>query len=365
MTKPKRPERFLFILTLTLIVVGFFVFASASLGQISRDDGANFVNLALKRILATGLGLIVLIVASSIHYTQWKKYALPLFAASIILTALVFVPGIGFAWGGAARWIHIGPLSFQPADFLKFAFVLYLAAWFATRKEKVKSFTEGFLPFCLFLGIVAGLLLAQPDTGTFLVGVSGALAVFIVGGGRWKHLFLLGLVGIMVLGSLAYMRPYVRARLTTFLNPTHDVLGSSYQINQSLIAIGSGGLSGRGFGQSVQKFNFLPEPIGDSIFAVASEEFGLIGSSALVVLFLLFGLWGLKIASQVADPFGRTLMAGLVCLIVAQSFINMGAMLGVLPLTGVPLVFVSHGGTALLFALLEAGIILNISRYRK
>lgn len=306
-----------------------------------------------------------MIIISNVPYTFWKKHSLWLFGVGVLLTALVFVPHIGFAWGGAKRWLDLGGLTFQPADFLKFSFILYLAAWFATKKDKVKKLTEGFLPFTIFLGIVAALLLAQPDTGTLIVTVAAALAVFIVGGGKWQHLIILGLIGVLAIGVLAFFRPYVRERIVTFFNPAHDVLGSSYQINQSLIAIGSGGMFGRGFGQSVQKFNFLPEPSGDSIFAVASEEFGFVGSNLIILLFLLFGIWGLKISAQIADPFGRILLAGFVILIVAQSFINIGAMLGVMPLTGVPLIFISHGGTALLFALIEAGIILNISRYRK
>jgi cell division protein FtsW len=209
------------------------------------------------------------------------------------------------------------------------------------------------------------LMLKQPDTGTLLVIIAILIAMFIAAGGRWRYLLLLLVIGVFAVFILAQIRPYFMARLTTFLDPSQDALGSGYQIQQSLIAIGSGGIFGRGFGQSIQKFNFLPEPIGDSIFAVACEEFGFIGAFTLVILYLFFALRGYKISSRVSDPFGRLVVIGVITHITAQSFINIGAMLGVLPLTGVPLVFVSHGGTAMLLALAEVGIVLSISKSQK
>jgi cell division protein FtsW len=310
-------------------------------------------------------GFLLMLAVSQVQYKHWRQYALIIFGLAIASSLLIFVPGLGLAAGGAKRWLALGPLSFQPAEFLKFALVLYLAAWLAARKDKVKDPWASFLPFVLLMAIL-GLILAwlEKDTGSFLVTAITGTIMFFVGGGKFRHLLVLGLICVTTLGFLAYTRPHVRSRIETFLNPAHDPLGSSYQINQSLIAIGSGGLDGRGFGQSIQKFNFLPEPIGDSIFAVASEEFGFIGASLLIILFLIFGLWGYKLGLKIADPFGRLVVIGFVSLILVQSFVNIGAMLGLIPLTGVPLLFVSHGGTALLFSLLEAGIILNISKYR-
>jgi len=209
---------------------------------------------------------------------------------------------------------------------------------------------------------VGAVLLAQPDTDTFMVTVAGGLGIFLAGGGRWRHIFLLLFVGAIGLGVIAYTRPYVMNRITTFISPNKNAQGSGYQIQQSLIAVGSGGFYGRGFGQSIQKFNFLPEPIGDSIFAVSAEEFGFIGSTLLVLLFVFFALRGLKIATNVSDPFGRLLIVGIVILIISQAFVNIGAMVGILPLSGITLPFVSHGGTSLFIALAEAGIILNISK---
>ncbi|MFA6253696.1 MAG: putative peptidoglycan glycosyltransferase FtsW [Candidatus Paceibacterota bacterium] len=359
--RAKRPDRVLLLIVLTLIVVGFAIFMSASLGQMGRDS-ASFTTVALKQLGVLLSGLILTIVFANTPYRSIKPYSPYLFALAVVLTGLVFVPGLGFVYGGAKRWLLLGPFTIQPSEFLKFTFIIFLAAWASVRKDRLQSLSNGFLPFLIFLGIVGGLMLLQPDTGTLMVIVAGALGIFVAAGGHWRHLFLLFLLGIVAVGLLAFTRPYVRDRIETFLNPKHDVTGSSYQINQSLIAIGSGGLMGRGFGQSVQKFNFLPQPIGDSIFAVASEEFGLLGASLLVFLYLAFAIWGLKIMSKVIDPFGRLLGTGLIVLITSQAFINIGAMLGLLPLTGVPLPFISHGGTALLFALIGVGIILNISK---
>jgi cell division protein FtsW len=175
---------------------------------------------------------------------------------------------------------------------------------------------------------------------------------------------VIGLIGLLTLASLAYFRPYVKERIMTFFDPSQDALNSSYQVNQSLIAIGSGGVTGRGFGQSVQKFNYLPEPIGDSIFAIAGEEFGMVGTVGIVALFLLFSLWGVKIVSRTTDPFSRLLGGGIVILIVSQAMINIASMIGLIPLTGVPLPFISHGGTTLFITLFETGIIMNISRQK-
>ena len=360
--KRKKPDRIFFFLTLALITFGFAIFASAALGQVGKDS-ASFTTVVLKQLAILIIGLIGLIIVANLNYHPLKKYSPYIFIGGLAISSLIFIPGLGFMYNGATRWLDLGLITIQPAEFLKLAFIIFLAAWASARKDKIKSLPEGLLPFLIFLAIVVGVMFFQKDTGTLMVMVAGALGVFVSAGGRWNHLLVLGLVGILALGALAIVRPHVRDRLMTFVNPERDEQGASYQINQSLIAIGSGGIFGRGFGQSIQKFNFLPEPIGDSIFAVASEEFGLIGSSLLILLFLIFTLYGYRLANKETDLFGRYLIVGFVTLISAQAFINIGAMLGILPLTGVPLPFVSHGGTALLFALIEVGIILSITRH--
>ena len=226
-------------------------------------------------------------------------------------------------------------------------------------------FFWGFLPFLILSGILGAILLTQPDTDTFAVSVFAGLAMYIASGAKWRHVLAVFLIGLLAIALLAFTRPYIKQRIESMLNPGSNTQTTSYQLNQSLIAIGSGQIWGRGFGQSVQKFQYLPEPVGDSVFAVAAEEFGFVGSLSIILAFVMFGISGLKIASGAQDDFGRLLALGIVILIVSQAFINIGGMLGVLPLTGIPLPFVSHGGTALFITLVEAGIIMSISRHRK
>ena len=275
------------------------------------------------------------------------------------------MPGLGTEFGNAQRWIDLGVITFQPAEMLKIGFIIYFAAWLTNVKDKVHTIGHGIIPFIILLSITGAILLSQPDTGTFLVIFTAGLAMFIAAGARWRDIFALAGIAGAGLAALAYIQPYIKDRILTFINPASDALGAGWQIKQSLIAIGSGEIFGRGFGQSVQKFQYLPEPVGDSIFAVAAEEFGFIGSAIIVTLFLFLAFRGLKIAGKAPDNFGGLVVVGIVILIVSQSFINIGSMLGVMPLTGLPLLFISPGGSALLFALAEIGIVLNISKFRK
>ena len=350
--------------TLLLVVVGLFVFSSASLGLVARE-GANFLTVVLKQAAIAGVGIIVMIIVSNIDVKKYRKLSPFIFVASLILTVLVFVPHIGFSHGGATRWLSFGPYTFQPAEFLKIASVIFLAALLSGYKDKIALSAKSLIPFALIAGSVAILMFKQPDNGTFLVIFFALLAVYVASGAKLMHIGVIFLVCVMTIAGLAYFRPYVASRFTTFLHPSADAQGSGYQIQQALIAVGSGGVTGRGFGQSIQKFNFLPEPIGDSIFAVAAEEFGFAGTISIILIFVFFALRGLKIASASKDVFGRLLAIGIVVLITAQAIINIASIIGVMPLTGIPLSFVSQGGTALMFTMVEAGMILNISKSQK
>lgn len=366
MHKPRNPvDKPLLISVLVLVFVGFLIFSSASLGLLARG-GASFTSVALGQILLGIVGGgVALLLATRIHYRLYRSYALYIFLAALVATLLVFVPGLGFTYGGATRWIDVGFTTFQPAELLKLAFVIYLARWLSSSRMKLHSIRYGLLPLAGLSILVGIVLLLQPDTGTFLVILATGFAMFIAAGARWRDIAILGVISGIGLSVLAFFRPYVMDRLLTFLNPAADPFGSSYQIQQALIAVGSGNIFGRGFGQSVQKFDYLPEPIGDSIFAVFAEEFGFIGAFLLIALFLFFALRGLRIAARAPDQFGGLLVVGIVILIVSQSFINIGSLIGIFPLTGLPLLFVSHGGTALFFTLIGVGIILNVSRYTK
>ena len=362
MRKSKYDKIFLGIVIL-LSVLGLFIFSSASLGIISEGQDSLIKVLSKQILIGLVLGWLALIFFFRFDYKKLEKYSPGFFIFSIILTLLVFIPGLGMEVGGSKRWIDLGSLTFQPAEILKLGFVIFFAHWLSSNKEKIGNLKSGVLPTVAFISIPVLILLKQPDTGTSLSIISAGMAMFVIAGGKWKHFVLICILAISAVAGMAYMKPYILQRITTFIDPSQDPLGAGYQVRQSLIAIGSGKLTGRGFGQSIQKFNFLPEPIGDSIFAVAAEEFGFIGSSIIILIFLAFLLRGLRISSRTPDSFGRLLASGIVILIASQSFINMGAMLGILPLTGVPLLFVSQGGTAQLFALLEVGIVLNVSKH--
>lgn len=364
--KSKSIDKLFLVSIILLVIAGFFIFSSASLGLLARE-GISYSSVAIKQFLVGFVaGGLILVATTRIPYKFWQKYAFYIFLTSIILCIAVFLPKIGFAHGGARRWLNIGGgYTFQPSEILKLGAVIYFAAWATAVKGRMATFKYGALPLFAILAITGALLMKQPDTGTFMVIFAAMIAMFLAAGGKWRYILLLFVIGVLGLVALSFVRPYLMSRFLVFLDPSRDALGSGYQIQQSLIAIGSGGIFGRGFGQSIQKFNFLPEPIGDSIFAVAGEEFGFVGSVSLIALFVFFALRGFKVVARVHDSFGMLLGVGIITLIAAQSFINIGSMLGVLPLTGIPLIFVSHGGTAMLFALAEAGIVLNISKSQR
>lgn len=361
----KTTDKPFLIITGLLVIGGFLIFNSASLGLLTNDSEKFSQVIFNQMFLGLFGGIIACLVTWKTNYLLLKKYSLPLLGLGILVNILLFIPDIGISHGGATRWINLGLFSFQPAEILKIIFVIYLASWIVSAKERIHTLSGGLIPFGVILFIPTVLLLLQPDTDTLIVIFITSIAMFLAGGGKWHHVGILILGAFMMLLIIALLRPYVMARVLTFFNQDRDPLGASYQIQQSLIAIGSGGLLGRGFGKSVQKFDFLPEPIGDSVFAVMSEEFGFVGSVSLILLFVAFAIRGATISTMAPDIFGGLLVLGIVILIVSQSFINIGAMLGVLPLMGIPLLFVSHGGTALFTTLAEIGIILNISKHIK
>lgn len=362
----RRVDRTLLILTLLLAGFGFVIFISASLGLLTRT-GARFEMVALKQLVfGLLLGFAACAFFARFEYRNLRRYSLYLFVFAFVLTLLARVPGIGFEHGGAWRWLSVGPFTFQPSELLRLAYVIYLAAWLSRARERIEHPREGLIPFLVVTGLCGLAILIQPDTDTFGVLFLAGISMFVVAGARFRDFALIVVIGLVAASLVFATRPYIRERVMVFVNPDRaDSLRESYQITQSLIAVGSGGILGKGFGQSVQKFNYLPEPIGDSIFAVAAEEFGFLGASFLILLFIALGMRGLRIASRAQDSFGGLLALGIVILILSQSFINIASMLGLFPLSGTPLIFVSQGGSALLIALAEVGILLNISRYQK
>ena len=356
-----RIDKPLLLILATLIVGGAAIFVSAAFGILAKGGSHTSSVVFNHLVLGVGLGLILLLISSSIEYRLWRTYAPYMFALALIATALVFVPHIGFEHGGGRRWIDVLGFTFQPSELLKLTAVLMSAAYFSALREKSSSWF-GLLGFGAVLAVPTALLVAQPDIGTLGVVCISVLAVFTAAGARFRDIAVICLVGLSALAVLAYARPYMLDRVTTFLRPSENQQAEGYQIKQSLIAIGSGGMFGRGFGQGVQKFTYLPEPMGDSIFAVVGEEIGFIGSLGIIAIFLTLALRGFSIATRIPDMFGALTAVGISAYFVGEAFINIASMVGLAPLTGIPLTFVSQGGSAMLVSLASAGILLNISR---
>ena len=365
MTKSNGVDKVFLFSVLFLTVFGFTVFLSASMGILAKDT-AQFSSITFKQIFfGIILGFVACFVFSKINYKILKKYALLIFILSLISMTLVFIPHIGVSLNGAKRWVYILGITFQPVAILNIGFVIYWSAWLSIVKDKVSQIRYGLIPLLIILLISGILLLIQPDTDSFVIICATGIAMLLIAGGKFRHIFLLGALGILCIAILAFSRPYVMKRLETYFDPSQNALTSSYQIQQSLIAIGSGQVFGRGLGQSIQKFKFLPESISDSIFAVTGEELGFVGCVFIIILFLFFVFRGLKISIRSPDSFSGLLVAGIVILITLQSFMNIASVLAIVPVSGVPLAFFSQGGTAMFLMLAQIGIILNVSKHMK
>ncbi len=362
MKSNNRPDQILTITTFALIAFGLVMISSAgvAISQHRFNDGYYF----FKHQLFFGVlpGLVLMFIAQKINYQFWKKIALPFFVLNIVFLILIFIPGLGLNFQGASRWIRLGPFSFQPTEMLKLSLILYLAAWLEGKKEQSRDFFEGFIPFLAILGVVGFLIIKQPDMGTLGTIVIIAMAMYFLSGAKMKHLLGMFSAGVVAFFALIKFESYRMNRLLVFLHPELDPKGIGYQINQALLAIGSGGLFGLGLGHSRQKFNYLPEPVGDSIFAIICEEIGLIGAAILVLLFVVFAMRGLKIAKNAPDVFGKLVAIGITSWIIFQALTNISAITGLIPLTGVTLPFISYVGTSLVFSMTAVGILLNISK---
>ncbi len=363
----KRPtfnfDRPLFVALLSLLGLGLIMIASAGVvyGRVRFGDDYYFLK---EQLFGLGVGLTFLLILQQIDYRVWRRFVIPIFITALVLLVLVFIPGIGTTVYGAARWVEIGPLSFQPSEVMKFAIILYLSAWLSGKGHaKTSDLFEGLVPFLALLSLVGFLIIKQPDTGTLGLIFLISLSIFFASGANIRHILGLFAGGIIFLFILIKMAPYRMQRFLEFMNPEHDPMGFGYQMTQALLALGSGGLWGAGLGQSRQKFNYLPEPVTDSIFAVLGEELGMIGAVVVVILFLFVAWRGLRIAARAPDEFGRLLAVGIVAWVVFQAFINISAITGLIPLTGIPLPLISYGGTSLAVILAAFGILLNISKH--
>lgn len=352
----------IFTTTLLLLIFGLVVLSSAGIVEGQKKFGSSYYYLTHQLLYGVLPGLTLMFLFSRIDYKLWKKISLLVLLGSLLMMILVFMPNWGHDLRGATRWLNVGGFSIQPSELLKLALIIYLAAWFGNRDERIRNWTYGTAPFLLVLSFVAVLLLLQPDIGTLIVVTIISAAIYFFAGSPLKYFLIIGLLIAGVFTIMIAVAPYRLDRIKTFLDPSIDPRGISYQLNQSLIAVGSGGMFGVGFGKSTQKFGFLPEVTSDSIFAILVEELGLIGAGTLIGLFVFLAFLMVRVAHNIGDKFGKLLVMGVAAWILGQTFLNIGAIIGLVPLTGIPLPFVSYGGTAMMVLLAGMGIVLNVAK---
>lgn len=349
---------------LIILVIGLTMVYSASAVKAFHDFGDSFYFLKRQAIFAV-LGLISMLFISRIPYVNWKKWSPIILIVCFILLIAVLIPGIGVVRGGARSWLGIGSFGIQPSEFMKLAMILFLAKWLSEQQQKITLFMKGLMPPLGLVFIAFAIIMLQPDLGTGAVMVGASMILIFVAGAQIKHLGGLALVGVAGFVGLILAAPYRLKRITSFLDPWSDPLGGGYQIIQSLFAIGPGGLVGLGLGMSRQKFSYLPEPQTDFIFSILSEELGFIGGATLILLFLIVIWRGVKVAISAPDTFGSLLAIGITSIIGVQVLINIGVVIGMMPVTGITLPLVSYGGSSLTLLLTAFGILLNISRYSR
>jgi cell division protein FtsW len=361
MTTLRATDRWLLVLTLALLFGGFAMVLSASSVWALEDHGSAYYYFERHVAFAAG-GLVAMLVLARLDYRRLHRWAPALGVAALALTLAVFVPHVGVTLNGARRWIGLGPLgTLQPSEVAKLLLVIFAAQWVDRRQGRLRSFSDGLLPFAVIAAGVMAVLVLQRDLGTAVVMSAILVSIYFAGGGRKRHVALL--VGAMLLAFalLVLVESYRQQRLTTFLDPFRDPLGASYQPVQALIGLGSGGPFGVGIGHSVQKYLWLPEAHTDFIFAIIGEETGLLGTTAVLVAFVLLTARGYRAAMRAPDRFGVMLATGITTWIGFQALVNMGTVTSTLPATGVPLPLISAGGSALAVTLAAVGVLLNVA----
>ncbi len=351
----KRIDAVLLAVVVVLTLFGLLMIFDASSFIAFRDFGDKF-HYIKEQTRWAALGFGGLLFFSFFDYKKFYALSLPLLLVALLLLVLVFIPGVGVYALGARRWINTGVFILQPAEFVKFALAIYLSAWFS-KKEKGRL-----LAFLLLLGLVVGLIMLQPDMGTASIILFEALIAYFLSGGSIASLLLL-FPAIAIGGYiLIKLEPYRLSRLTAFLSPLDSTSPSSYHVKQILIALGMGGLTGVGLGNSLQKYAYLPENTTDSIFAILAEELGFMGSVMLIMVYIIFIWRGYRIALLAKDTFGRLLAGTIISFLAVQILMNLAAQTALIPLTGIPLPFISYGGSSLVIDLCAVGVLLNISK---
>lgn len=360
-----QPDYILALVIFILLAVGLVMIYSISpilSFKVSSTLNRNYY--FYNHLLNLSIGVVAWIIVTAIDYRVWRRFATPLLALAGLFLVALMIPGLSSTKNGATRWLALGPFSFQPSEFLKLALILYLAVWFEKRRDHLRSFWDGLVPFAVIMFLVSvAVAVFQKNLSTTIILAMAAMAMYFVAGISWKQLAILG-SGALAFGWILIITfPHRLARLATFLNPNKVTAAAGYQISQALIAVGSGGVLGVGLGKSIQVHGYLPEVANDSIFAIIGEEFGLIGAVLILVLFAILIVRGFKIARDAPDTFSKLVATGISVWLFVQSLVNVAAMLSLVPLTGIPLPFVSYGGSSMVFSLVGAGILLNISKY--
>lgn len=362
MNRPKLPDFVIFFAIIALLGLGVIMVYSSSAvsAYVNFDDSYYFLK---RQLIWASLGVIAMLFTMNIDYHVWRKLAKPILFFTVFLLFLVLVPGLGKVVNGARRWLGFGSLYLQPSEIAKLSMVLFCATSLARNQDKITSFTKGIMPHLAILLLIFGLILKEPDLGTALAIGATVFILLFSAGAKVAHLASLTITGVLGIIAAILVEPYRLKRLIAFSDPWADPLNTGYHIIQSLYAIGSGGLFGVGLGRSREKFLYLPEPHTDFIFAILGEELGFIGTVTVIVLFFLFAWRGYKVAISAPDVYGSMLAAGLTTMVTIQALMNIAVVTASMPVTGIPLPFLSFGGSALIFTLAGVGILLNISRY--
>lgn len=360
----KNADFFIYLTVLLLLFIGTIMVVSSTAAYAGDRWGDSFYFIK-RQIVYMSVGIAAMVVMMNVDYRKLGKISPVLLIVSILLLFIVMIPGIGIELNEARRWLGFGGLTIQPTELTKLAMIIFVSHSIYKRRNKMKNFFAGIMPYLLLLGFVAGLVMQQPHFSATVVIGAVTMIILFAGGAKISHFAILGFP-IVALGSyMVFTSKYRMRRLTSFLDPWSDATDGGYQIIQSLLAIGSGGLFGRGVGRSIQKNLYIPEPYNDFIFSILAEEFGFVGVFFVVLLFA-FLIWrGFKVAVTAPDMFGSLLALGITSLIAVQVIINISVVTSSMPVTGMPLPFFSYGGTSLVFLLSGVGILLNVSRYAK
>ena len=349
------------IIVIILLNVGLVMIYSAS-GIYALEELGDKTYFLKRHVLYLFLGFIATVGVMCVDYRDLKKYSKPLLIAGIMLLILVLIPHIGTETYGARRWFRIGPFSFQPSELMKIIIIVYMADYLSRKQNKLNSFLDGFLPPMVILGLVSLLIVVQPDLGNTLLIASIVFVMLFTAGAKIKHLISVLFLTLPALIYLVVKVPYRMRRIIAFINPWEDSLGVGFQLSQSQIALGSGGFFGVGLGKSMQKLFYLPAAHTDFILSIIGEELGLVGTLSIVVLFMAFIWQGARIVKRTNNPFGYFMGVGIVAMLGFQAVVNIGVSIGAFPTKGLPLPFISYGGSALIFNMISVGLLFNISR---